>query len=95
MTDAPHTDDPNASDDVSTGASNVTDNNTISKNSKNPNIYWENAINISKRSTTPKKIKNITDALDGDANIPTDGDAADVPNTADDDAGSVYSKTSL
>ena len=48
-----------------------------------------------KNHNTKKNIKNITDAPDGDANIYADGVAADFPNTADDDTGSIDSKTSL
>ena len=43
-------------------------------------------------STTPKNIKKITDAPDGDATIADDDDVADIPNTADDDAESTDSK---
>ena len=44
--------------------------------------------------TTPKNIKNGTDAPNGDARIVSDDYAVDAPNTADNDAGSIYSKIS-
>ena len=44
--------------------------------------------------TTQKTFKNITDSLDGDTKIVAADDAADAPNTADDDYGYIYSKTS-
>ena len=50
------------------------------------------SINVSKTPTTPKTIKNITDAPDGDAKIASDDDAAYAPNTSDDDDGSIDSK---
>ena len=48
LTDAPNTDDHTAADDDSAYAQNATDNDVGSADSKNPNIHWENAINISK-----------------------------------------------
>ena len=55
LKDAPNTDDPDASDDDDSDAPNTTDNNAGLEESKNPNIHWENAIDISKIPTTPKK----------------------------------------
>ena len=52
------------------------------------NQYFKNAHH------TKKTDKNITDAPDSDAKIDADDDAADSPNTADNDAGSTDSKES-
>ena len=88
----PDTDDPNAADDADDDVPNNTDNYDGSVNYLK-HIYWENAINISKISLTPKDIfKNITDAPGGDVKIATDDHAADAPSNDDDDAGSTDSK---
>ena len=96
MTDAPHTDDPDASEDGFCWCLQCYWQLCCINRLQQPqyllkkrNKYFKNVHN------TKKNIKNITDAPDGDANIYADGVAADLPNTADDDTGSIDSKTSL
>ena len=52
-------------------------------------------MNFSKMRTTPKIIKNITDAPNGDVKFSAGDYSADTPNTADYDAGSTDYKKSL
>ena len=54
LTYAPNTDDPYAYDYDASYTPNATYNDAVSTYSKNPNIHWEKAINISKITTTPK-----------------------------------------
>ena len=72
MTDALKTDGPDAADDDAADDPNYTENYAEPEDSKTPNIHRGNASNISKITTTQKKIKktqkNITDVPDGDAN---------------------------
>ena len=91
MTDCPDPDDPDSADNYSADAPNGTDNDDVSTDSKNSNINLENAIPPPK-TPTKHPFKNISDAPNGDSKIAADDDAADAPNTADNDAGSTDSK---
>ena len=55
MTDAPNTDDPDDADNDAADVPNANNNDAGSTDSKNTNIHWENAINISNSPPTPKK----------------------------------------
>ena len=93
MADTPNTDYPDTVNNYATNSPNANDNDSLSKDSKKTNIYWENTINFSKTHTTPKTtFKNVTDATDGDAKISEDSDDADAPSTDENDAGSKDSR---
>ena len=93
MTDAPDTDDSDATGDYGADAPNATDNDAASTESKKTqyslrkrNKYFKNSYN----TKTPHK--KITDAPDGHDKIAADYDAADAPNNSDNDDVSTDSK---